>query len=201
MKVDWERIGRELVFEGRVIDVFQDTVRTRRDGEEREAVYDLVHHRGAAAVVPLHADGTVSLLHQFRYALGREIWEIPAGTLEEGEPFLECASRELEEETGHRAARWTELAAFYTSPGFCDEELRVFLAEDLSPGTGATEPDEHLDATRVPLTEALDWIESGRIVDAKSIIGLLRARERLAADGRWPPASRGEAPAGAGTPA
>jgi ADP-ribose pyrophosphatase len=187
MKIDWERTGRELVFEGRVIEVFRDTVRTRVDGVDREAVYDLVHHPGAAAVVPLHADGTVSLLYQFRYALGREIWEIPAGTLEEGEPFLECASRELEEETGYRAAHWTELATFHPSPGFCDEELRVFLAEDLSEGSGGTEADEHLETARVPLTEALDWIEAGRIVDAKSIVGLLRARERLAAEGRWPP--------------
>jgi ADP-ribose pyrophosphatase len=158
---------------------------------EREAVYDLVHHPGAAAIVPLHADGTVSLLHQFRYALGREIWEIPAGTLEEGEPFLECASRELEEETGFRAARWTELATFYTSPGFCDEELRVFLAEELSKGSGGTEADEHLEVVRIPLAEALAWIEAGRIVDAKSIVGLLRARERLVAEGRWSPVAGG----------
>jgi 8-oxo-dGTP pyrophosphatase MutT (NUDIX family) len=187
MKVEWERTGRELVFEGRVIAVFRDTVWTRLDAVERQADYDLVHHPGAAAIVPLHADGTVSLLHQFRYALGREIWEIPAGTLEEGEPFLECASRELEEETGYRAAHWSELATFYPSPGFCDEELRVFLAEDLSEGSGATEPDEHLETARIPLTEALGWIEAGRIVDAKSIVGLLRAREHLAAEGRWPP--------------
>ena len=191
MKVDWQRTRREVVFQGRVVDVFRDTVRMRRDGVEREAVYDLVHHPGAAAVVALHADGTVSLLHQFRYALGREIWEIPAGTLEEGEPFLECAFRELEEETGYRAARWTELVSFYASPGFCDEELRVFLAEDLSEGTGGTEPDEHLETARIPLAEALDWIEAGRIVDAKSIVGLLGARERLASEGRWPPGALG----------
>lgn len=187
MKVEWERTGREAVFEGRVIEVFRDTVWTRVDGVERAAVYDLVHHPGAAAAVPLHADGTVSLLHQFRYALGREIWEIPAGTLEEGEPFLECASRELEEETGYRAAHWTELATFHPSPGFCDEELRVFLAEDLSEGSARTEADEHLETARVPLLEALDWIQAGRIVDAKSIVGLLCARDRLAAEGRWPP--------------
>lgn len=186
MKVEWERIAREPVFEGRVIDVFRDTVRTRRDGVERETVYDLVHHPGAAAVVPLHDDGTVSLLHQFRYSLGREIWEIPAGTLEKGEPFLECARRELEEETGHRAARWTEIATFHTAPGFCDEELRVFLAEELSEGRGGPEPDEHLEAARIPLSQALEWIAMGRIVDAKTIVGLLLTRERLAVEGRRP---------------
>lgn len=186
MKVDWQRVGSEPVFEGRVIDVFRDTVRMRRDGVEREAVFDVVRHPGASAIVPLFEDGTVALLHQFRYALGREIWEIPAGTLAAGEPFLDCARRELEEETGQLAGRWTVLATFYTAPGFCDEELRVFLAEELSPGRGALEPDEHLEVSRVPLAEAVVWIGTGRIVDAKTIVGLLRAREHLTAAGRWP---------------
>jgi ADP-ribose pyrophosphatase len=180
-----------MACEGRVVDVFRDTVKVRWDGEEREAVYDLVHHPGATAIVPLFEDGTVALLHQFRYAVGTEIWEIPAGTLEPGEPFLECARRELEEEIGHRAGRWTLLATFYTSPGFCDEELHVFLAEDLSPGRVGPDPDEHLEVVRVPLSEALTWVETGRIVDAKTMIGLLRARERLAFEGRLPAAGVG----------
>ena len=186
MKVDWVRLAREAAFEGRVVDVFRDTVRVSHDGEEREAVYDLVHHPGATAVVPLFDDGSVALLHQFRYAVGTEIWEIPAGTLEPDEPFLECARRELEEEIGQRAGRWTQLARFYTSPGFCDEELHVFLAEELSPGSKGLDPDEHLEVVRVPLSDALAWVESGRIVDAKTIVGLLRTRERLEREGRWP---------------
>jgi ADP-ribose pyrophosphatase len=186
VKVDWVRVARVTAFEGRVVDFFRDTVRVVRDGEERESVYDLVHHPGATAVVPLFDDGSVALLHQFRYAVGGEIWEIPAGTLHRDEPFLECARRELEEEIGYRAGRWTPLARFYTSPGFCDEELHVFLAEDLSPGRVGPDPDEHLEVVRVPLAEALAWVESGRIVDAKSIVGLLRARARLQSEGRWP---------------
>lgn len=186
MKVDWVRVAREAAFEGRVVDVFRDTVRVQRDGEEREAVYDLVHHPGATAVVPLFDDGSVALLHQFRYAVGTEIWEIPAGTLEPDEPFLECARRELEEEIGQRAERWTPLATFYTSPGFCDEELHVFLAEKLSAGNKDPDPDEHLEVVRVPMTDALAWVESGRIVDAKTIVGLLQARARLESEGRWP---------------
>jgi ADP-ribose pyrophosphatase len=186
VKVDWVRVAREAAFEGRVVDVFRDTVRVLRDGEERESVYDLVHHPGATAIVPLFEDGSVALLHQFRYAVGTAIWEIPAGTLEPDEPFLECARRELEEEIGHRAGRWTPLATFYTSPGFCDEELHVFLAEDLSPGRVGPDPDEHLEVVRVPLAEAVAWIGSGRIVDAKTIVGLLRARAQLESEGRWP---------------
>lgn len=184
MKVDWERTAREAAFAGRVIDVFRDTVRVRRDGNERLAVYDLVHHPGATAIVPLFDDGSVALLHQFRYAAGGELWEIPAGTLEPGEEPLACARRELEEEIGHRAERWSELARFYTAPGFCDELLIVYLAEDLSPGCGGPEPDEHLEVVRVALDEALTWIASGRIADAKTIVGLLRARDRLAGDVR-----------------
>jgi ADP-ribose pyrophosphatase len=186
VKVDWERLTREIAFEGRVVDVFRDTVRVRREGEEREAVYDLVHHPGATAIVPFFEDGSVALLHQFRYAVGGEMWEIPAGTLEQGEEYLDCARRELEEEIGHTAARWTELASIYTTPGFCDEMLRVYLAEELSPGHVEPDPDEHLEVVRIPLDEALEWIGAGRIVDAKTIVGLLRARDRLAADGRGP---------------
>lgn len=191
MKLDWERIRRDAVFTGRVVDVFRDVVRVRRDGTERESVYDLVHHPGAAAIVPLFADGTVALLHQFRYAVGGEIWEIPAGTLEDGEPFEACARRELEEEIGRRAGKWTPLASFYASPGFCDEEIRVFLAEDLTAGEGCPEPDEHLEVVRVPLAEALAWIAAGKIRDAKTVIGLLTARERREPRGRPASEARG----------
>lgn len=179
MKVEWARIRRDPVFEGRVVDVFRDVVRVRREGSERETVYDLVRHPGAAAIVPLFEDGTVALLHQFRYAVGGEIWEIPAGTLEGDEPFETCARRELEEEIGHRASRWTPLASFYASPGFCDEEIRVFLAEDLRPGDAGPEPDEHLEVVRVPLAEAVEWVAAGKIRDAKTLIGLLSTRDRL----------------------
>lgn len=181
MKVRWERLGRDPVFVGRVVEVFRDVVRVSRDGEAaRESAYDLVHHPGAAAIVPLFADGTIALLHQFRYAVGGEIWEIPAGTREGDEPFEACARRELEEEIGQRADRWTALASFFASPGFCDEEIRVFLAEGLTPGEGRPEPDEHLEVVRVPLAEALSWIAAGRIRDAKTLVGLLSTARRLA---------------------
>lgn len=187
MKVDWERLGRDPVFEGRIVDVFRDVVRVSRDGQPpRESVYDLVHHPGAAAIVPLFADGTVALLRQFRYAVGGEIWEIPAGTREDDEPYETCARRELEEEIGRRAGRWTPLASFYASPGFCDEEIRVYLAEELTDGEGGPEPDEHMEVVRVPLAEALAWVTAGRIRDAKTFVGLLATRDRLAAEGRWP---------------
>lgn len=185
--MEWQRVDRETVYEGRVVDVRRDTVRITAHGETRETRYDVIHHPGAAAIVPLLADGTVVLIHQFRYAVGESIWEIPAGSLGEGEPFLDCAVRELAEETGYRAGRWTELIAFYTTPGFCDEELRVFLAEELTEGEGANEADEHLEVVRVPLSQALSWAESGKIRDAKSLLGLWAARAHLEETGHRPP--------------
>lgn len=184
--VEWERLDREVTYEGHVVDVYRDRVRTRRDGQVRETSYDVVHHPGAASIVALFPDGTVALLRQFRYVVDEEIWEIPAGTVHADESFEACAARELEEETGWRPGRLEPLSTFYTTPGFSDEEMRVFLAEDLEPGTRALDEGEHLIVERVALPTALEWAEAGRIRDAKTIAGLFAARRRLEATGRWP---------------
>lgn len=183
----WERVGGETVHRGSVFEVRRDRVRIVADGSPRETEYDVVRHPGAAAVVALFPDGAVCLLHQFRYPVGRSIQEIPAGTLREGESFEACALRELEEETGWRAGRWSELARFWTTPGFCDEEMRCFLAEGLEPGEIAHDDDEHLEVERVPLAEALERIRAGEIADAKTIVALLATRDRLREEARWPP--------------
>lgn len=184
--VEWERIGREVVYEGRVVDVHRDRVRLKSPDGERETDYDVVHHPGAAAIVPLFEDGTVALVNQFRYVVGGMVWEIPAGSLDQGESYLACAGRELEEEIGHKAERWTPLATFYTTPGFSDEEMRLFLAEALSPGTSALEEDEALEVVRIPFAGALEWAAAGKIHDAKTLVGLYAARAHLEATGRWP---------------
>lgn len=187
MRVDVERLARRTVYRGRVVDVHVDTVRIEAHGETRETEYDVVHHPGAASFVPLFEDGTVALIRQLRYAVGGEILEIPAGSLGAGETFEACAEREIEEEIGWRARRWTPLATFYTTPGFSDEEMRLFLAEDLEPGEADPDEDEHLEVVRIPLTEALARIASGEIHDAKTILGLFATRARLEDEGRWPP--------------
>lgn len=186
--VAWERVAREVVFEGRVVTVVRDRVRLRRDGEIRETEYDLVHHPGAVAMVALFDDGSIALMRQFRYSVGGAIWEIPAGTLEPGESFEACARRELAEEVGRRAARWTRLSTFYTTPGFCDEVMQVFLAEALDEVEGAADDDELFEVVRIPITEALAWAEDGTIADAKTLVGLHAARARLVMEERWPPA-------------
>lgn len=186
MNVRWERLSRETVYRGHVVDVHVDRVRIEADGETRETEYDVVHHPGAASVVPLFGDGTVALIRQLRYAVGGEILEIPAGSLHEGESFEACARREIEEEIGWRASRWTTLATFYTTPGFSDEEMRCFLAENLEPGERALDDDEHLEVVRMGLDEAVAAIAAGAVRDAKSIVGLLAARARLEEEDRWP---------------
>jgi len=182
----WERIDGRREFEGRVFDVWRDRIRIERGGEARESVFEVVRHPGAVAVVALHEDGAVALLRQFRYAADGVIWEIPAGTLEAEESFEACAERELVEEIGFRAARWTPLATLFTTPGFCDERMRIFLAEDLVEAEVAPEEDELLEVVRVPLAEALGRAERGEIPDAKTMVGLFLARARLESEGRWP---------------
>lgn len=145
----------------------------------RKATLNIVKHPGAVAIVPVHGNGDVVLLRQFRVAAGGEIWEIPAGTRETGESPATTARRELAEETGLRARRWTKLGAFFTAPGFCTEKITVYLARNLGGTPGESEPDEILNPRRVPFTEALRMIDRGVIRDAKTIAGLHMARKHV----------------------
>ncbi|MGH7570978.1 MAG: NUDIX domain-containing protein [Gemmatimonadota bacterium] len=185
--VRFERLERETVFQGRVVEVRRDRIRIATGAESRETVYEVVHHPGAVGVVALFPDASIALLRQFRYPTEGTLWEIPAGTLAPGESFRECAERELEEETGHRARRWLRLARFFTTPGFCDEVMEIWLAEELLEGDTAHDEDEHIEVVRVPLPTALDWAAEGEVRDAKTLAALWRARVHLEADGRWPP--------------
>lgn len=145
----------------------------------RRSTLNIVEHPGAVAIVPLDARGRVVLLRQFRVAASGEIWEIPAGTREPGEAPLKTARRELAEETGLRAGRWTRLGDFYTAPGFCTERITVYLARGLEETDGGCEPDEILRPRRVAFPEAMRMIDRGVIRDAKTIAGLHLAWRRL----------------------
>ena len=144
----------------------------------RRSTFSVVTHPGAVAIVPVFENGDVMLLKQFRPALGREIIEIPAGTLEPGETPLATARREIIEETGYRARKWTKIGNFYTAPGFCTERMHLYLARDLSPAEAEGDEDEVIRPVRVPFSKALDWVSRGRIQDAKSIAGLLLCNDR-----------------------
>jgi ADP-ribose pyrophosphatase len=148
-----------------------------------EFVRDIVHHPGAVSVVPYEADGTVLLVRQYRAAIDRELLEIPAGKRDVAdEPPELTAHRELAEEVGRVAGRMELLGTFFNSPGFCDEYSYTYLARDLTETAIEAHSVEEAAMTveRIALTDALGLIASGDIVDAKTIIGLLLAKERVA---------------------
>jgi ADP-ribose pyrophosphatase len=139
----------------------------------RRTTFHIVEHPGAVAIVPVHANGDVVLLRQFRPTIGMEIYEIPAGTIEKGEGPLATAKREIVEETGFKAKRWDKIADFYTAPGFCDERIHVYVARDLTPAKADGDDDEILRPVRMTIDAALKLIRTRRIRDAKTIAGLM----------------------------
>jgi ADP-ribose diphosphatase len=169
------RLTTRRVYSGRVLNLDVDTVRFP-DGSEGEL--EIIRHPGAAAVVPLAddpggPDPTVLMLRQFRHAAGGPVWEIPAGRLEPGEAPEACARRELREEAGVEPGRLQRLTTIWTTPGFTDETIHVFLATDLTAATQAREPDEFIDVVPQPLSAVLAGIERGEVCDAKTVVGIL----------------------------
>jgi ADP-ribose pyrophosphatase len=151
------------VYDGRLLGV---TLECWGDHER-----EIVEHPGAVAIVPVDREGMLTLVRQRREAARTDLLELPAGTLEAGEAPLDCARRELEEETGLTGGSWTEAARFYTTPGFCLVRMHLFFAEGLERGAASPEPDEELEVVRWPVTEIAARIEA--IEDAKTLAGLL----------------------------
>ena len=168
-------IGSRRAYDGRVISVRLDEVEMPSG---RRVVYEIVEHRGAVVMVPVTEDASVLMVRQFRQAVGRELLELPAGTIEKGETPEACAQRELAEEVGHAAARWERLITFFPSPGVLTEEMHVFLARDLRP-TPAEREEEDLRVEAMSLREARRRIDTGEIRDAKSVIGILLTSQRM----------------------
>lgn len=167
---------RRVLYDGRIVKLGLETT-TLPDGRELEL--EIIRHPGAAAIVPLHADGSVTLVHQHRHAAGGMIYEVPAGVIDGGELPLACAMRELAEEVQLRG-RLTPLGCIHTTPGFTDERIWLFLAEDLGPADSAPEPDEYIEVVRIPMATALAMTADGRITDAKTICALQLAAAALA---------------------
>lgn len=172
-----EKILRsEYLYRGSIVKLRLDQVRL---ANKHVVAREIVEHRGAVAIVALDDQPRVLMVRQYRAGAGRETLEIPAGTLEEGEDPALCAMRELKEETGYSAAQWEPMGYFFSSPGFCTEKMFLFLARGLTSGTATPEEDESITVEWLPLAQAVDAIERGEIVDAKTMVGLLRVSKHL----------------------
>ena len=187
----FEVLDSETLFEGHVISLRRDTVTMPGGGD---SVREIVHHPGAVAVVALDGDDRVVLVRQYRHPVRRHLWELPAGLRDEdGEPPLETAKRELAEEVQLAAARWSLLVTVLNSPGFSDELVQIYLAEELADADrpeGFTVEHEEADMTveRVPLEEAVQRVFDGDIRNSSAIAGILAAARHRASPARLRPA-------------
>ncbi|MCI0410225.1 MAG: NUDIX hydrolase [Acidobacteria bacterium] len=165
-------LGSRRIFKGRVVDLSVDRVRLP-NGNVCEL--ELIRHPSASAVVPVDSSSNVLLIRQYRHATDGFLLEVPAGKLDPGESAEACAAREVQEETGFRAGRLEPLGWIWTTPGFTDEKIWLFLAKELSPASQDLQADEVLSVERLPLDQAVSMALRGEITDAKSICAILRA--------------------------
>jgi|SRR5271165_1313221 len=172
-------LSSKTVFQGRIFRVTSDCV---KEPSGVVVQRDVVRHGGSVVILAVDDAGPeprVLLERQYRYAAGQYLWELPAGSIDPGETPLSGARRELLEETGYRAKRWSKALYFYPSPGFVDETMTVYLACELTPGPAQPEADEFITCRLVPLSQALDMVLSGKIIDGKAIAGVLWLAESL----------------------
>ncbi len=163
-------IASNYIYRGRIINVRQDRVKVKG---ELEALREIVEHPGAVAILAVNEREEVILVKQHRQPFQELLLEIPAGKLEPGEIPLDCARRELLEETGFSAAKWKETGCFYPSPGFCDEKIYLFSVSELAAREfGTADPDENIEVMLIPIGEIAGLIDSGAIRDGKTIIAL-----------------------------
>lgn len=165
-------LSGEEVFGGKVVSVRVDSVELPKGGR---AIREVVQRRPAVVLVPIDADGNVILVRQYRYPVGETLLEAPAGMVEEAETPEACAQRELQEEAGYWARSLKSLGRFWTTPGFCDELMYVYVATGLEPSSLEPDPDEDIEVVRVPRSRIRDMIQTGEIQDAKTIAALLMA--------------------------
>lgn len=163
-------LSSETIYQGKVFAIRRDNV---VEPQGVQATREIVTHPGSVVVLPVFADGRILLIRQYRYVAGQFLWELVAGRRDEGENFVQGALRELEEETGYRAEKLTQIMDVFPSPGFLAENMVIFVAEGLTKGKARPEEDEKITPRIVTLREAEDWISTGKIRDAKTVAGIL----------------------------
>lgn len=168
-------LSSQLRYEGPLFRIFSEQVRDQ-SGESYNR--DIIRHNGSVVILAVDTstskrDPAIVLVRQYRHAAGEYLYEVPAGKMEPGEDRLLAAKRELMEETGYTARKWTKLTRYFASPGFLGEWMQVFLAEDLAPGPSAPDDDESLELLRVPLSELLRLMDRGQVQDGKTLISVL----------------------------
>jgi ADP-ribose pyrophosphatase len=178
-------VSSKLSFKGRVFNVYTDTLE-EPDGHRH--IKDVIRHNGSVVMLAVDdranpADPDIILERQYRHAAGQFLIELPAGTRDPGEAPLAAAKRELIEETGYRAKRWTMLLRYFASPGFLGEWMQIYLARDIREGIATPELDEQIEIIRMPLSKIMRMIDDGKIHDGKTIIGL-SIYDRLRREGR-----------------
>lgn len=171
------RTRRELVYQGAILEVYKDHMEFANGNH---AEWDFISHHGAAAVLPVLDDGSIVMVTQYRNAIERDTWEIPAGKLDDPkEPGIECAKRELEEETGYIAENLIWLLNLRTTVAFCNEKIEIFLARDLLPASQHLDENEYVDVKAFSLEELKEMIFTGQIEDSKTIAAILAYESRF----------------------
>ncbi|MBR6700407.1 MAG: NUDIX hydrolase [Firmicutes bacterium] len=161
-----------VIYDGKIMtvklhDVIANGIATKRE---------IVHKGGAVAIVPVKDDGSVVMVRQYRIAVEEELLEIPAGLMDPGEEPLETAKRELKEETGYTAEKWTHMTEFYPTAGFCNEYIHIFLAEGLTPGETSFDETENIEMEEYSMEELLKMIKTGEVHDGKTVAGIALAK-------------------------
>ena len=171
MNLTEKQISKEYIYRGKIISLRRDTALLPNGNE---TLREVVEHPGGVCVVPLDNDGNIYMVNQFRYPYSEVVTEIPAGKLEKGEVPLECGKRELKEEAGAIALKYTYLGKLYPSPGYCGEIIHMYLAEDLTFCDTDPDEDEFLEPIKMPLKKAVDLILKGHITDSKTQAAVLK---------------------------
>ena len=174
--MSFELIESEPIYNGRAFQIRRDHVRLP-DG--RSAKLDIVEHIGSVVIVPVDEEGFLYFVRQYRHAARLDMLELPAGTLEPGEDPLECAKREIREETGMAAMNMHEIGSFYLAPGYSTEFMHVYLATELHHDPLEADADEFLSVEKIPISDAFKLVEAGELPDAKTLAALLIAKPEL----------------------